>query len=388
MTHPTFADLDAACAAGLLQPAQVQPLLAFLQARALPAAAAIGPAAAPATPPAEPLEAPRFRLTHVLYYLGGLIAIGAMTLFMTLGWERFGGAGLLAIALAYFAGLWAVTGWLLHDRRLPVPAGITATLAVVLTPMAVYGLQQWLGLWPDDDTPLREYHRVIDWRWLLMELATLAVAAVALWRWRLPFLVLPVAVTLWYMGMDVVPALVLKAPHAAAGPRPAGPEAAAAAQALWEARWALSLRISLVFGLGMVALALWADLRRHRGADYGFWLHLFGVASAWGALTAMDATSEWGRLGYAAINVAMILFGAVVGRRVWAVFGALGVAAYLGHLAWRVFPDSLLLPFALSLIGLGVIALGIVWQRHEAAWTARLRAWLPPAWQARLAQAP
>ena len=36
-------------------------------------------------------DTPSFRFTHILYYLGGLIAIGAMTLFMTLGWERFGG---------------------------------------------------------------------------------------------------------------------------------------------------------------------------------------------------------------------------------------------------------------------------------------------------------
>lgn len=37
---------------------------------------------------------PRFDFTHVLYYLGGMIAIGAMTLFMNLGWESFGGMGL------------------------------------------------------------------------------------------------------------------------------------------------------------------------------------------------------------------------------------------------------------------------------------------------------
>jgi uncharacterized membrane protein len=30
---------------------------------------------------------PGFQLTHILYYLGGLIAIGAMTLFMNLGWD-------------------------------------------------------------------------------------------------------------------------------------------------------------------------------------------------------------------------------------------------------------------------------------------------------------
>ena len=48
-------------------------------------------------------DTPTFKAAHILYYLGGLTAIGAMTLFMTLGWERLGGAGLMMIALAYIA---------------------------------------------------------------------------------------------------------------------------------------------------------------------------------------------------------------------------------------------------------------------------------------------
>jgi len=35
-------------------------------------------------------------------------------------------------------------------------------------------------------------------------------------------------------------------------------------------------------------------------------------------------------------------------------------AGYLGYLAGRVFKDSLLFPFALSLIGLAIIALGVL----------------------------
>ncbi len=50
---------------------------------------------------------PRFDFTHILYYFGGLLAIGAMTLFMNLGWERFGGWGIVALCLLYAgAGLW------------------------------------------------------------------------------------------------------------------------------------------------------------------------------------------------------------------------------------------------------------------------------------------
>jgi hypothetical protein len=36
-------------------------------------------------------------------------------------------------------------------------------------------------------------------------------------------------------------------------------------------------------------------------------------------------------------------------------------------------------PFALTLIGLGVVALGIWWQRHELRLNHALRAWLPRA---------
>jgi hypothetical protein len=43
-----------------------------------------------------------------------------------------------------------------------------------------------------------------------------------------------------------------------------------------------------------------------------------------------------------------------------------------------VFEDSMLFPIALTAIGLGIIYLGILWQRHEARISAALRRRLPP----------
>ncbi|MCK7580076.1 MAG: hypothetical protein MZV65_33335 [Chromatiales bacterium] len=192
-------------------------------------------------------DTPSFRFTHVLYYLGGLIAMGAMSLFMTLGWERFGGWGLFFIALAYAgAGLW-LTEFFLNRSRLPIPAGLTATFVVVLTPLAVYGLQVALGWWAEGKV-FREYHTLVDWWWMLMELATLASGAVLLWRYRLPFLVMPVAVTLWYMSMDLTPFLF--------------------GDADW--MWELRKFVSLWFGLLIVLLAFWVDLRTRHDKDYRF----------------------------------------------------------------------------------------------------------------------
>jgi hypothetical protein len=133
---------------------------------------------------AQDVATPGFTFTHVLYYLGGLIAIGAMSLFMNLGWELFGGRGIFLIAVGYaLAALW-LTHYFLDRKRLPIPAGIMATFVVVLVPLAVYGLQVWLGWW-DDKRPYRAYHTHIDWRWIMMESVTLAAGAVMLWRYRL-----------------------------------------------------------------------------------------------------------------------------------------------------------------------------------------------------------
>lgn len=306
---------------------------------------------------AQQQHTPNFRATHILYYFGGLIAIGAMSLFMNLGWESFGGWGLLLIALGYaLVGLWLTEA--LRTRDLLIPAGITAAFVVVLTPLAIYGLQNGLGWWADGRV-YRDYHRLIDWRWLMMELATLAVGAILLWRYRLPFLVMPIAVTLWYMSMDLTPFLF-------------GGDSSGTS-------WELRKLVSLWFGLLLLLLAFWVDLRSQRRQDFAFWLYLFGVLAFWGGLSMSESDSQWNKFLYFCINLGMIAVGAALGRRVFVIFGGLGAAGYLGYLSYRVFQDSLLFPLVLTVIGLAVVYAGILWQRHEAALSQRLRGRLPLA---------
>jgi len=304
-------------------------------------------------------DTPSFRSAHILYYLGGMIAIGAMTLFMTLGWERFGGGGLTLIATVYCIIALVLTEWLLARPGLAIPAGIAATLAIVMVPLGVYGAQHLLGLWADGGRiqAYREYHTHIDWRWLMMELATLGAAAIALWRYRLPFMVMPVAVTLWYLSMDLTPFLF-----------------GGDSQAFFSDD---GKSVSVAVGLAMTALALVVDLRASRTKDFAFWLYLFGVLAFWGGLSMMNSNSEVGKFVYCCINLAMIAVGAALSRRVFAVFGGLGVAFYLGHLSHSIFKDSMLFPVALTAIGLLTIAAGVYWQRHEDAIGERLRAFLP-----------
>ncbi|MYM64084.1 DUF2157 domain-containing protein [Pseudomaricurvus sp. HS19] len=301
---------------------------------------------------AEHQNTPSFSFTHVLYYCGGLIAIGAMTLFMNLGWEAFGGAGITLITMVY-----AIAGLMLTNRfrakALAIPAGICATFVVCLTPLGIYGAQLWLGIWPDDST-YRDYHRYIEWHWLYMELGTLAVGTTIAWRYKYPFLVMPIAVTLWYMTMDITAML-----------------------SEGDITWELRKLVSLYSGLLMTGLAFWIDVRSRHKADYAFWVYLFGVMAFWGGLSSQYSDSELSKFIYLCINLLMIGVGVLLTRRVFVVFGAIGSCGYLGHLASSVFRDSWLFPISLTAIGIGIIWLGVLWQMHEQRLTRKFRGYLP-----------
>lgn len=341
-------DLQAAADAGVLNPAEIDGLLDFLQQRR---------AAVP--------QRARFSGTHILYYLGGMLAISAASLFTTLAVEVLGMGALLALTLAYALVALKVAS-LLEKRGFAIPAGIFATLALALVPLAVYALQHLLGMWPEarGDMHYRDFHRIIDWRWLLMELATLAAGVALLWRFRYPFLVMPLAVTLWYMGMDVVPALVMQAGFDGTGWF-GGPA------------WELRKTISLVFGMVMLLLAFFVDLRARHSQDYAFWLYLFGLLSFWGALSMMGSGALAGKLAYLAINFGLVFIGAVLARRVFAVFGGIGIAMVLGDLSWNLFKDSFAFVLVLTLLGFALIGLGLWWSKREAVLAARMRGWLP-----------
>lgn len=303
-------------------------------------------------------ERPSFRATHIFYYLGGLIAMGAMTLFMNMGWEAFGGKGLFVIAFCYgLLGLVAAEGLYKKDG-LKIPAGIMAAFAVALTPLAVYGLQVAMGYW-EGGRIYRDYHVYIDWRWLSMELATLAAGGAVLRRYKIAFLVFPLAATLWYMSMDLVPFIFNNQ----------------------DLTWELRRLVSLWFGLAMTVFAFWVDFKAAKKGDFAFWLYLFGLAAFWGGLSLLDASSPWGRFFYLCVNLLLLAIGAVLSRRTFAVFGGLGVVGYLSYLAWMVFENSLGFPFILSLAGFAIIGLGVFWQRKERRISEKLRTFLPQSFK-------
>lgn len=302
---------------------------------------------------------PRFDLTHLLWYAGALIVIAAMGLFTNEAWSRFGGKALTITALVYAAAFTAAGAYLWHRRGLRTPGGLLITVAVTMAPLAVYGVQDALGWWSHGAPgAYRDFFHWIKGSWLIMDGATVLAALIALRFFRFPFIVMPLAVALWFASMDLTPWIF--------GEK-------------W-ADWENRKIISIWFGLFVLAVAWLVDLRAK--GDFAFWLHLFGLLTFWGGLTAMDSDSELSKALYCALNVLLLLLSIFLQRRAYAVFGALGIASYLGHLSYRVFKDSLLFPFALSLIGVAIIGAGLLYFRRRTAIDAWIERSLPPGLRA------
>ena len=103
------------------------------------------------------------------------------------------------------------------------------------------------------------------------------------------------------------------------------------------------------------------------------------IEPLWRALEERGTPRQSFDLPHAAyyLGALIVLRSMLLERRVFIVFGAFGVSGYIGYLAYRVFRDSLLFPLVLTMIGIGVIFLGIQYQRHRLAIERTIQGYLP-----------
>jgi hypothetical protein len=346
-------DLDAAHQAGVLSEETYLKLKGFLAARAR--------RAAPQAPQAADRvgERPRFDMTHVLWYAGALIVMTAMGLFSTTAFATLGGGALTATAVVYGIAF-LLLGNHLWKKGLRTPGGLAVAVAVSMVPLGVYGIQDALGLWGipgGDPGKYRDFYEYVRGGWVPMEFATVVAALVALRFWPFPFITFVASFALWFMSMDLAMWFTGQADGSDFGTR---------------------ANVSMIFGAAMILVAWLVDLNRWRGGDFAFWLHLFGVMCFWGGLSWHSSDDSVAKAIYCLINIGLIFLGVFLGRRVYAVFGTIGIMLYLGDLAWHVFDNVVMFSFALSLVGIAIIGLGLIMHRNEARLAAWLARALPP----------
>ncbi|MBX3708550.1 MAG: DUF2157 domain-containing protein [Gammaproteobacteria bacterium] len=298
---------------------------------------------------------PQFRFTHVMYYFGGMLTIIAITLFITQTWEKIVGLPLFVLSsLLFLLGLLLAHYFL--KKNLRIPAGIMATFSLVFVPLAIYNIQTWLGYSPHQKFSYSDFHYWVNWYWVPMELATLAVGAILLYCYRFPFLLFPISITLWYMSMDLWPLLF----------------------GMDNFSFTQRAIFSMYFGLVVILAAIYMDFKHSNDdQDYAFWLYIIGVIIFWGGLSCQESESELTKFFYCLINIFMILVSVFLNRKIFAVFGALGVLGYLGHLSLTVFSKSIGFPIALVFLGLIIIFMATKWSSVERRLFEYFRPYMP-----------
>ena len=297
-------------------------------------------------------EEAHFEPAHVGYYFGALLVIGAMGWFMTQGWDGFTGWQLAAIAIGY-AAVFILVGRQLWGKTLfRIPGGLLVTMAVCMTPLAVYGIERQLHLWPElDPGSYTRFHPYIHASWVVMEVCTVLASIVALRFFKFPFLTAPAAYALWYMSMDATALLIGR-----------------------EWSWRDECMISAMFGAVMLLVAYWLEGKSEQ--DFSFWGYFFGLLTFTGGLSAMESGNELAKFGYFLVHLAMIVVSLLLQRKVFLVFGGFGVFAYLTNQAYTYFRQSVAFPFVLSFIGIALIFAAMQYKKNEAVLEARIRAWL------------
>ena len=88
-------------------------------------------------------------LVTVAYYFGAMLMISACGWFLGDKWEVLGSKGILITSLIY-AAITAGAGVWLRAKGYCVGGGLLITVAVCLTPLVIYSVEDLLGVWPGD----------------------------------------------------------------------------------------------------------------------------------------------------------------------------------------------------------------------------------------------
>lgn len=289
-----------------------------------------------AVTPEEPTSG--FDIGQLAYYAGGVLVMIAMGWFMERAQAIFGAGGVVALAVAYAIGFSALGYKLYFKDKLRIPGGLLYTLAVLMTPIAVSAGIESLG-------SLSSFG--YDKAALLAEIATGAAGLLVLSRVRVALVSATVWGALWFASMTVAELVT------------------GSSYFFFSSNHYLFT--SMAIGAAIIAASFYIDSTLGRSEDYSWWGYLFGVAAFWVSLSMLDNGSEFGKLVYFLINVAMLLASVVLARRVFLIAGAVGSVYYVGHLLYTFFSDSLAFPFALIALGIGVIYLGVQYRRNQAA---------------------
>jgi hypothetical protein len=280
------------------------------------------------------------KFQKVLYYGGGLLIISAMTWLMKTSWDSFGPAGMTVASALYFVVFLLAGYFVFFKKDMETAGGLLFSVSIAVTPLFVFSLLRLFDFWPQD-WEYNDYYIWIKGKWIILEISVILVALPILFKTKFPFHVFLIAGSLWFFSMDIVPIIYEKT----------------------RITWTERATISNIFGLYMIGIGYFVDIKFKK--DYSFWMYLFGLITLSSGLSVFYNNDVSRFTLLCVVNVLLILFSIFINRNVFLVFGTIGLIEFLSRLSWKFLKGSVFFPFALTIIGVSLILLGIFFQKNR-----------------------
>jgi len=306
-------------------------------------------------PPTKPAERdlPRMDPPNVLWFFGTYAIFFATYALLDTLPESHDSVWIFLAALGFFGGF-ALAAWFLLQLWWWVPAGLAATLAVLMVPAVDVGFLQLIDVWPDDLS--EPFNTFSGWAFAV----ALVTAAAGVLAARLT-------------GFSFNYAAVVTAILVASQMLPAASDSASGDDRATTA---------LITGSLLVIVGVFVDaFGRRRDA---FWFHALGWFSVAAGLVFFtidpggDPNRGW--IPMLIVGALMVFVAGPIGRATWAVYGVLGYYAPILHFMINGLNEDRW-PFALLLlaVGLSIVVLGMLLHRYGRAWGERFVHRPPPA---------
>ncbi|MBF0484422.1 MAG: DUF2157 domain-containing protein [Candidatus Omnitrophica bacterium] len=289
-----------------------------------------------------------FNSIMAFYYFGAMIIIFAFTYFLSSQWNYLSTGTILFLGLAFQAVCFGIGMYLRKKLNYLISGGLLISAAVAITPLVIYCLEKMFGIWPlkgvGSDIDYHSYWMLIKPCWIYIEFSTLVVAALVLYWVRFSFLALIIGHTAWFLSMDLAEFFLSHSQD-------------------WNSYMEVRKWISILIGATMIGVA--KLFNRRTKEDYSMWLFLYGVMIFSGATAMTWLEHEGTALLFFIVHIAFVVMSILWQRKSLLIFGAIGVYAYLAHLAYDIFKNSPFFPIALALIGLLMILSTVSFQRNK-----------------------
>ena len=296
---------------------------------------------------AGPEQRKGLNFISIAYYFGAFMILLAYTFFMGIRWESLGLNGQIGVSFVTIAAL-LVIGYFLRRNGFQTAGGLLIFAGVGIVPLLIYTIQRALGIWPPGWEMYRymNFYSYVSATWVPLEIISILVATIAIWRVRFPLISLPIAFWTWFLSLDLVRWMDKGKYYEYSKPEQA---------------------VSTLIGFGMLILGIY--LQRKAKKDYSLWFYLFGhiiILSHFSVLT-LDNKDTLG-LAYIAVYLAFVVASVWLQRRIFLVFGAIGCYGYLSYLAFQVFDGVLGFAYALASMGLLIVLTAVGYQKYARKW--------------------